>query len=528
MHSGYEMVGQRTDVSTFTDIGTGVTQKASEGYGQVATMSRAKAEALYERAISHFSGDEETRAELIRQKKLVMAGKARGAMTVMRSPTITERGRMLMAFRVDDTLDDDLIRMGTRVIGGEDGAMGYNVSALLAAANSADNDGDRIAYNLIAGKNSRAAFEAMQNDEVLKKLALDRESHIMRHKAATDALTAQIDATIKGKTLTDFVGSMRKLVGQSYIGLLSYNIDRLKSAARVGMLVESGSKMSEADYDVFEKLFYALEQEGVGFKHVSYMEGGVEKRLKLSGQAIEGMTSGLAFQSSSAGRAVFDVARKKIEQVTRMKAAEYEEMIQTGATAKDLNALTSRMLDDIYEATDDLGLGGIGEINRRHHEAAAARAAKAGAKLAPTLMGGLALSSAVYSLFDRGYSATELEAPAPGPDGRTGSSSIAMKMAIANGELLREERGGPSYNRGHNQQMPVGNTPVNMPPAPNSIPTKSYVEGNTSRINMQAMVPSGVNAQQYADSLRATMAHAQVGVNVTHRHVMPRDLTQEL
>jgi hypothetical protein len=372
--------------------------------------------------------------------------------------------------------------------------------------------------------------------------------------------------------LTDFVGSMRKLVGQSDIGLLSYNIDRLKSAARVGMLVESGSKMSEADYDVFEKLFYALEQEGVGFKHgenvtarltrdisaifemsdvgeakkklqttltdyfgnelfdegFSYMEGGVEKRLKLSGQAIEGMTSGLAFQSSTAGRAVFDIARKKIEQVTRTKAAEYEEMIQTGATAKDMNALTSRMLDDIYEATDDLGLGGIGEINRRHHEAAAARAAKAGAKLAPTAMGGLALASAVYSLFDRGYSATELEAPAPGPDGRTGSSSIAMKMAIANGELLREERGGPSHNRGHNQQMPVGNTPVNMPPAPNSIPTKSYVEGNTSRINMQAMVPSGVNAQQYADSLRATMAHAQVGVNVTHRHVMPRDLTQEL
>lgn len=534
-------------------------------------MSRERAEAMYERSLNHFKPDSSMHAELLRQKKLVMSGKSYGAMAVMRSPSTNERARQLMAFRIDDAITDDQIYMGRRIVDGEE------VGAWSATAGSADYDGDRAAYNLIAGKNSKAAFDMVNDLETLRKLALDREAHVVRHAAVETAISNAIDRVGGAEPLTDFVSSMRSLAGQADIGMLSYNIDKLKYAARASRHDWGvGSKLSDANYNAFEKVLYGLEQEGIKFKHgrnitqmitsdlgglsdlsnvdnmklglrnalerwvgpelfnkgIEFSEGGVKQRLRLDENFLDQMTTGLTAMGSDEARAAHDLARKKLTEIRAINPERYEEMIRLSkGQASDVYALAGRIVDDFM--AEDVGGMTVREsmvagMNNALKQAAADRRAGMWGRAAKPLGVALTGGALVYSMFDRGYSSTELEAPTPSPDGRPTSSPIALKMAIQGGELLREERGGPAWNRGQNQPMPMPSGSPGLPSVPNSIPTKSYIDNNTGRISVRAMVPSNVDSQQFADRLRVSMPHAQVGVNVSHQHVMPRDLTHEL
>lgn len=530
-HSSYQMIRSGKLISGTSD----------DALAEAMTfgLSKKNINEMFNRAVSTFQGDEQLVDQLNAQRSAILSDGKRGAMAIQRSPTITERGRQMLGFRYDRRLDElpNILvsnRREVQLSGELKKLIGdkIDVSALMAAANSSDFDGDRSPFNVIAGEHNQRAFDWVNSNSNLAQKAYDVERHVIGHATIESMMKRQIKGMsdeLVETTVDNFLDSQGKLMGQAEIGLLSYNTESIKLAAQASTASGLGTlpQLSRQNYQTLEKALYVLDQKGaIGFKHAqsgqsiaamitsdlqgvlelndlnmatdrfegvlrkwigddlfdkgySYTTGdGVTETIKLGKQFKQEMMFGLSVLQQQPVRDAYTLARKQAGDMAQITAKKFQQGIDGGAQMGGLLELSQSLSADFMQSkmgTESVSEMLIGKINAGIKAAASNRRSMKLAPLAGPIGLGLAASAGIYGLFDKGYSSTPLEAPMR-PDGTPGNAtSIGLRMAIRDGSLLRQNvsggiPGGIPLGNPNPGYHQAGQQPQGPPPGPGQAP----------------------------------------------------------
>ena len=599
-HNVYTMVNAAENImpltASTTDAAGNVIARSTAGHGQVMFGNKQQIQDIFGGARKVMAGQHAELQYLDQLESQVMGGQY-AAISLKLNPAITERGVNMVALGYNPAMDAAAPDRPVLAIGGRKimvGGKEVNTYVTLAAKLSADADADEYAASLILGANKKEAHAFVNSDTNLKMLAESNDRHIQQYRAAEKVVGDSIDRNFEAAMSTiqrpnQLVPNITNLMGQSEIALLSHEMDTLKTMARLSMHTGDGATLSRSNYELLERLMYAMEQKGVSFKdvragmtpalamtedirritHATTLEeartGFSSLLTKWAGPDI--MTNGLSYTTTSgpetmrfstdmldqmtglaavnsptfqAAQALVRTKSSKIREMTSQRLAELAEGLG-GSGNEDMMVLSREIASELTGMIEQ-GTGRtmaenmITDINTSRLEAAARLRSVDFSKAWKPLAAGLAVAAVGYSLFDKGYSNKSLEAPPRPPGGESESgpsrSAIAMRVAMAQGAglNLNEEfmNMRSDMGTGANTPMPMGNGMTGIPEAPRAIPVRSYVEGSAGRMNIQGMVPERVNISELAEQFRMSMPHNQVGVTVNHRYNMPRNLESKL
>jgi hypothetical protein len=571
-HSMYETV-QRLDTRTPNMIaGIGGEYKYTfMGEGLGVASNKRTIEELAERAIER-AGTQAEIDEIKRQRDLVLEPtipEGRGArymapMHVSRNPNLIEHSHQMMGLYYDpdlDSIDGRIFRFGKRMSGDMD------LSPGLAMSSAFDADGDKTINAWLSGEHSSAAFKAINDRNFRDIVNRWNDDAIMRRNAIAKRLKDTISAQGVLKKTSRFVEAAGSHVGQAQIGMLSYRLNEFQMAAEMS---KSVGKLTDSQHRTFAALFEAMEQEAIGFKHVlggktiaeglsediqrimgaesleeskefmtnmfdkyfgeDFMKRGIDyggdSPLRVTEQAVDALMPGIQYLKSDEMKAVTALARAKSEDAMNRSI---ERTLQMLSPEKELDsmAVTRIVAANFREEISGDWVGRarniVGDHIKQYNEAQKATRSALLGKPGKAIGLGLAGTAVLYSMFDKGYSNKPLEVPgAP-------STSMAMRMSIADGSILRD-----SF-MGRSQQAMQGGPPMPAPPGgqsapyvPNSIPNRSAFVSNAGRMSVDSTIPEHVDPQMLADRLRYSVPHAQIGVNVSHRYNIPNNLEDEL
>jgi hypothetical protein len=421
--STYEMLTpDLTDVSKLNMYrdSLGNIIRSTEGGGNVLTVNRAAAADLLGKIKEQGFDDE----DMLKQIQQMFDTKSKTPTpiifaSVQRSPTISRYGRTVMGLRYDPSLPNDapIIQVGQRQMFVPDDTKGtvelmfensrikgnwIDVNPLLSAASSHDYDGDRLALAILMTGDRNLMMNQDKMLSVLGQHAESKQSYFLQYKAAVNAMEKQSElrAIAQGITapesLPDFIKSGKKLFGQSEIGMLSYQIDRIKYGANIAKHL---GHIDDATFEALTVLTQALEQEGISFKHLrsgrsvgfemaqdfasifemgmepgssaqtfkekmtkyfgnEIFEGGVEyggTSIKLNPASIDNIGAGFAAASSKMGNETYQLIRAKSEDIEAKYAPSLLEALSKNSDDGLMEAehLYGQMQRDFFNMYDE-------------------------------------------------------------------------------------------------------------------------------------------------------------------------------
>jgi len=362
--------------------------------------------------------------------------------SVQRSPTISRYGRTVMGLRYDPSLPNDapIIQVGQRQMFVPDENKGtvelmfensrikgnwIDVNPLLSAASSHDYDGDRLALAILMTGDKNVMMNQSQMMSMLGQHAEQKQSYLLQYKAAVKAmgvqgeLRAEVDKAagkiIQPESLSDFIKSGKKLFGQSEIGMLSYQVDRIKYGANIARHL---GHIDDATFEALTVATQALEQEGISFKHLQsgrsvgfnmaqdfasifergmdpesaaqtfkekmtkyfsseIFEDGLEyggQTLKLNPATIDNIGVGFAAAASKLGSETYELIRKKSEAIEASYAPRLLEALGKNSDdgIAEAEHLVGQMQRDFFNVYDDTILQEQARLNNWSAEELAA------------------------------------------------------------------------------------------------------------------------------------------------------------
>ena len=138
---------------------------------------------------------------------------------------------------------------------------------------------------------------------------------------------------------------------------------------------------------------------------------------------------------------------------------------------------------------------------------------------------GAAVAIGAYALFNKGYDDSPISDIPPPPSG--------MSMMGGNGQMPMQGMSGmgSTYNRQARDfsegSQGAGYIEGNIP-APTSIPSKSYLDGSTARINSRNVTIDRTTATEYARSIRSGLPSSNVGLTINNNYYVPSDIERKL
>lgn len=596
-HSTYQLISSNT-VDAMQDVGEGMV--TTRGQGMVTLANKKKIQELYFKAMEVNPYDKKLKSQLQRELKDILSNPGKvTAIRVQRSPTITERGNQVLGLAYSpelDEIDRPVLQAGRRFKKIGDKLVNFN--PLLAAANSHDYDGDHWVVNLLMGKRRNTVIKNLRSETFLKEMAQDTDRIIAMHSALDTAMDQRMNTIFDGQMTriksSNFVDDITKLYGQKEIGMLSYQLDTLKYAARAGVDSGSANALTRANYDMLEKATYVLEQRGVSFKHAesgktaavalsedlsrvtraSNVEMGTEALkdtlVKWFGDDVVG--KGISYEMPTGGsgvikfdesffnqmkfpvaiantpelRAVHDFASKTSSEIADMGHESIQRKIASVVGAAEINSIDSFgswIAQEMSTAPEGPGAGKrmaeswLTMLNRRVQESGIVENMGNNRKVAAAALGGLTVAAGIYTLFDRGYDSTPLQAPVDiqreqivrnmKSEGRFNEAAALQGQWSKENNFLASDFMGQA-NKSQDAVAIEPAARVSYPSSPNSIPTRSLVTDSTGRIGVNGTIPDSIDPNLIAERYRASMGHSQVGVSVKHNYRVPRDLGSQL
>jgi hypothetical protein len=595
MHSTYQLISSNT-VDAMADIGDDMI--STRGQGMVTIANKRKIQELYFKAMEVNPYDRKLRSELQRELKDILDNPGKvTAIRVQRSPTITERGNQVLGLAYEpklDSIDRPVLQAGRRYKKVGDKLVNFN--PMLAAANSHDHDGDHWVVNLLMGRKRKSVIKNLQSEDFRRAMAKDTDRIIAMHSALDSAMDQRMNSIFGGQMVktSSFVDDITKLYGQKEIGMLSYQLDMLKYASRASVESGSAAALTRANYDMLEKATYILEQRGVSFKHAesgktaavalsedlarvtraSNVDMGTEALkdtmkkwfgddilgkgiayslptggdgiIKFDDEFFNQMKFSVAIANTPELRAIHDFASKTSGEIAEMPFDKLQTKIANVLGAAEINSIDSfgaYIAQELSTAPEGAGTGKkmmqswLTRLNRRAEEAGIVENMGNNRKLATAVLGGLTVAAGVYTLFDKGYDSTPLQAPVAiqreqmirnmKAQGMFNEAAAVQGKWSQEGNFLAQDLMGQA-NKPQNETQIEPAAGVSVPSSPNSIPARSMVTDSTGRITVNGTVPDTIDPNLIAEQYRASMGHSQVGVSVKHNYRVPRDLGSQL